>query len=363
MTDYGDDVILLLTKLRILAFVFMDNGVDNLPKESIVDIQKFAMAGSTAHQAAQDIASAFVGGQDTVTDHKDGGTNMVRNHTERNIGFMVPPVIGAGELADLVGNIHHRIYIKERIHILADTGKAFKPHAGIDILLLELGIIVVPIVIELGENIIPDFNITVAVTAYRACRLTAAKLLAAVIIDFRAGAAGACAVFPEVIFLAKTEDTIRSDADLFVPDIKRFIVFKIDRGVKTIRLKPYPFRRGEEFPAPGNRFMLEVITEREIAEHFEIGTVTGCFAYVIDIAGTDALLAGADSVPRWLLFTSEIGLHGRHTGIDKKDAGVILRDKRKAGEAEMAFGLKKAQEHLTQFIQAVIRMHSNTSGN
>ena len=91
--------------------------------------------------------------------------------------------------------------------------------------------------------------------------------------------------------------------------------------------------------------------------------MTGCFADIVYIASADALLAGADSVPRGLFFASEIRLHGRHAGIDEKNTGVILRNKREAGKAEMAFGFKKAQEHLTQFIQTVIRMHSNTSGN
>ena len=108
--------------------------------------------------------------------------------------------------------------------------------------------------------------------------------------------------------------------------------------------------------------MLEVITEGEVAEHFKIGTMPCRLADIFDIAGADALLAGADSVPGWLLFASEIRLHGRHTGIDQKDAGVILRNKRKAGKAKMAFGFEKTQEHLTQFIQTVIRMHIFTSG-
>ena len=59
--------------------------------------------------------------------------------------------------------------------------------------------------------------------------------------------------------------------------------------------------------------MLEVITEREVAEHFKIGTVPCRLADIFDIAGADTLLAGADPVPGWLLFASEIRLHGRHS--------------------------------------------------
>ena len=43
-------------------------------------------------------------------------------------------------------------------------------------------------------------------------------------------------MLPEVIFLAKTEDPLRSDADLLVPDIKCFIIILINRRIQTIRI-------------------------------------------------------------------------------------------------------------------------------
>ena len=44
-------------------------------------------------------------------------------------------------------------------------------------------------------------------------------------------------MFPEIIFLAETEDTFRSNTDFFVPDIKGFIIILIDRRIQTILIK------------------------------------------------------------------------------------------------------------------------------
>ena len=59
-----------------------------------------------------------------------------------------------------------------------------------DILLLQLGVMVVAIVVELGEHHVPDLHVPVAVAANGAAGLAAAVLLAPVIVDLGAGAAG-----------------------------------------------------------------------------------------------------------------------------------------------------------------------------
>ena len=96
------------------------------------------------------------------------------------------------------------------------------------------------IVIELGEDVVPDLHITVAVTADGAAGLAAAVLRAAVIVYLRAGAAGTCAVLPEVILLAEAEDTLGGDADLLVPNLKGLIVIDIDGGIETVGIDTDP---------------------------------------------------------------------------------------------------------------------------
>ena len=358
MADDRDDIVLLLTELGILALVLVHNGIHDLPEKCLVYIKQFAVACGSAHQATQDIAAALIGGKNTVADHKDGRTDMIGNDTERNVGLMIFSVVGTRDFTDLVGDVHHGVNIEERAHILADAGKTLKAHAGVDVLLLQLGVVVVAVIVKLGEDVVPDFDVTVAVAADGACGLAASKFLTAVIVDFRAGTAGACAVFPEIIFLAETEDSFRSDTDLFIPDIKSLIIILIDGGIETVRFQPDPFGRGQELPAPGYCLMLEIIPEGEVAQHLKIGAVACRLADVFNVAGADALLAGADSVAGRLFFASEVRLHGSHARVNQKNTGIILGNKREAGKAEMPFGFKKAEKHLAQFIQTVIRMHS-----
>ena len=168
-------------------------------------------------------------------------------------------------------------------------------------------------------------------------------------------------MLPEVVLLAEAEDLFGGDANLVVPDVPRLVIVQIDGGVQAVRLQTHPLGAGQELPAPRDGFMLEVIAEGEVAQHLEIGAVAGGVAHVVDVAGADALLAGADAVTGGLLLTLEPGLHGGHTGIDQQDGFVVLGYQREAGQAQMAFRLEELQEHLPQLIQTVIGMAHSVS--
>jgi hypothetical protein len=129
-------------------------------------------------------------------------------------------VVRAGYLGDLVRDVHDGVDVEEGQSTSWHThGQALKAHAGVDVLLLELGIVAVTVVVELGEDDVPDLHVAVAVAADGAGGLAAAVLLAAVVVNLRAGAARAAAVLPEVVLLAETENAVLRDADLLVPDI------------------------------------------------------------------------------------------------------------------------------------------------
>ena len=161
-------------------------------------------------------------------------------------------------------------------------------------------------------------------------------------------------MLPEVVLLAEAEDPLGRNADVVLPDGSSFVVVHIDGGIQPVRIQSHPFRGGQEFPAPGDGFLLEVVAEGEVAQHLEEGAVTSRFADVLDVAGADALLAGADPVPRRFLFALEPGLHRRHAGVDEQQACVILGNQREARQAQVALGLKEAEKHLSQFVQSVV---------
>ena len=113
-------------------------------------------------------------------------------------------------------------------------------------------------------------------------------------------------MFPEVVFLAETEDPFRRDPFLFIPDLESLVIFFVNGRIQTVGGKPRDVR--QEVPGPVDRFFFEVIAEREIAEHLKERTVAAVLADVVDIAGTDALLAGRDAAARRDLLTGKIRL-------------------------------------------------------
>ena len=81
--------------------------------------------------------------------------------------------------------------------------------------------------------------------------------------------------------------------------------------------------------------------------------MAGGLADVLNIAGADALLAGADPLPGRRLVPGKPRLHGRHARVDQQQRRVILGNQREAGQTQVAFCLKEAEEHLSQLIYAI----------
>ena len=345
--DDTGDVVPLLHQVGISALIFVDDGVADLIQEGTSHAQETAMPCGTAEQAAQHIAAAAVAGQDAIGDHHGSGADVVGDDTQGNIGLVALLVVGAGDLGDFVGDVHDRVHIEQGVHLLTDHGQTFQPHAGVDVLLLQLGVVVMAIVVELGEHVVPHFHIAVTVTAHRAIGFAAAVFFPTIVVDLGTGAAGASAMFPEVVLFAEPEDAVFGNVDVLIPDLKGFVIVQVDRGIETVGIQSHPVGRGQELPAPSDGFLLEVVTEGEVAQHFEIGAVPSSLADVFDVAGADALLTGADPLPGRGLVASEPGLHRRHTGVNEQQGCVILRDQRKAGQTQVILGFEEFQEHLS----------------
>ena len=163
-------------------------------------------------------------------------------------------------------------------------------------------------------------------------------------------------MLPEVVLLAEAENALLGDADLLVPDVEGLVIVQIDGGVQPVGLQAHPLGAGQEFPAPGDGLVLEIVAEGEVAQHLEIGAVAGGLAHIVDVTGTDALLTGADAAAGRLLLALEPGLHGGHAGVDQQDRFVVLGHQRKAWQTQVAFRFKELQEQLPQLVQAVIGM-------
>ena len=357
--DHLGDVGLLLPEVGVLTLVLMDDGVHHLKEEGTVHTQQLAVTGSAAQQTAQHIAAALVAGQDAVADHEAGGADVVGDDAQGHVPGVALAIVGAGDLADLLGDVHHGVHVEQGVDVLTCHSQTLQAHTGIDVLLHQIGVVAMAVIVELGEHIVPDLHVAVAFAAHGAAGLAAAVLRAAVIVHLGAGAAGAGAVLPEVVLLAEAEDAVLGKTDLVVPDVEGLVVVLVDRGVQTIGLQAHHL--GQKLPGPMQRIVLEVVAEGEVAQHLEVSAVAGGLAHIVDIAGADALLAGTDAVTGRLLLALEPGLHGSHTGIDEQNGLIALGDQGKAGQAQVPFAFKVAEEQFPQLIDAMIGMRHNIS--
>ena len=275
-------------------------------KEFSFDSKKPAVSRRAADDTAEHIAPSLIGGHDAVRNHKRGGTDVIRYDTDGNIPLMLFLISFACQLADPVSQRLNGIHVKNGIHILHHRSQTLQAHARIDVLLDQVGIMAVAVIVELGEHVVPHFDVTVAVTAHRTAGLSAAVLLAAVIVYLGAGAAGTGTVLPEIILFSETEDPLRRNADFLVPDVEGLIVIQIYGRIQPVRVKSDHF--GQKLPAPGDRFMLEIISKGEISQHLKKRAVPVRLADILDIARADTLLTGGHPSPRRNLLPCEIGL-------------------------------------------------------
>ena len=79
----------------ICALHQVADGVDHLEEERLLLAEQAAMADAAAEDFAQDVAAAFVGGQDAVVDEEGGGAGVVGDDAQAGVGVRVSIPSGA----------------------------------------------------------------------------------------------------------------------------------------------------------------------------------------------------------------------------------------------------------------------------
>ena len=352
------DIILLIHQLRICFAAAGDNSLGKLCKEFTLNTQKLAMARRTTQQSSQYIAAPFVGGQNAVCGHDCNGTDMVCDDTNGNVNLMLLAIFHACLLTNRIADIFYGIHIENGIYALHDGCHTFQTHAGIYVFMIQLGIGAILMRIELCQNQIPEFHVSVAVTANATGRAVAAIFGTAVIIDFRTGATGTCTMLPEVILLAKLLDSVPRQTNLFMPDFACFVILLIDGDIQLILRDFQPF--GNKLPRPRDDFVLKIIAKGEIAQHFKKCAVARGFADIINIPCTDTFLTGCDTLTGGCFLPCEVCLHGCHTGVNQQQALVVTGNDGKGFQTQMVFGFKELQKQLSDFVYTEI-FHSFSS--
>ena len=248
---------------------------------------------------------------------------MVCYYAKRNVAFFVFVIFDACNFNYVLHYIAHCVNLKKVIYALANAGKSFKTHAGVDVRVRKGRVVVVTVVFKLRENKVPKLNVSVAVTADLAVGLVAAVLFAAVVIYFGAGTARTFAVLPKVIFFAETHHVVGFYARGFCPNVISLVIVKINAAIEPFGVHFHNLCA--KLPRPRNYFFFEIVAERKVAEHFKIRAVTRRFADALYIGRSYALLACCDPFSRRGKLAREIFFHRRHTRIYKQQRLIVIR--------------------------------------
>src|SRR5438874_12235107 len=191
------------------------------------------MPYGSAQEAAKDVATSFIAGQDAISGKEDEGAAMVSDYAQGGIFFVVLSVAGIGKLGKAINDGTEDIGVKDRFFALQDHSEALHAHAGIDILLGQGCARAIKVLVELHENEVPNLQVAFTFAARLTISSTAAMFDAAIIVDFgvRTTRARGTGRAPPVIFQAHN-GFIRKACHLG-PVCGSLVIAGMDGGMQT----------------------------------------------------------------------------------------------------------------------------------
>src|SRR6266516_2933171 len=217
---------------------------------------------------------------------------MIGDDAQRRLLFALR--IGSGQLGNGADTGDEQVDVVIVVLALQHRSDTFEARAGIDRRLRQRIADTAFQLLELHEHEVPDLDEAVAVLL-RGTRRPAPDLVAVVVEDFRAGTAGAgIAHLPEIVRSRDADDArLRQSRDL-LPEIERLVVVDINRRGQLVLWQAIFL--GDQVPRQLDGAVLEIVAEREIAEHLEKGVMPRGVADIVEIivlaAGAHAFLRG-----------------------------------------------------------------------
>ena len=294
------------------------------------------MTHRPAKQTTEHVATPFIRREHAVGDEIGNRARVIGNDLERHIRALGRAVGFPRQMRRALDDGEEQIRFKIVFLLLHHGRKALQSRARVDIFLLERQIRAVLLPIKLREDEIPDFQETVSVPAHLIFRI-GAEFFALIVENFRIRAARTFADFPKIV--RKRINVIVRDADKVVPIIARLIVLRINRHIETLFFQREDFR--QKFPRPRDGFLLEIIAERKVSEHFKESMMPRRAPDIFDIARADTFLCRRHAMPRRLHLPREIRLQGGHAGSDQKQTRIVLRHERITRQAQMSLRFKE----------------------
>ena len=285
---------------------------------------------------------------------------MVGDHPVRD--SVRPLRIDARGLRRGVDQGLHKVDLVIVVLALQHGSQALQPHAGVDGGARQRNALLRRHLLELHEDQVPDLDEPVTVLV-RTAGWAAGDVVAVVVEDLRAGAAGAgIAHRPEIVRGRDAQNAAFGQAGDLLPEVRRLVVLGIDRHQQPV-LGQAVFA-GDKVPGELDGEVLEVVAEGEIAQHLEEGVVPGGVADILQIvvlaAGAHAFLRGDGAVVGAAFCAGEHVLELHHARIGEHERRVVAGHERPRRDDFMSVPGEIIEEGRADFARA--RHASQSSG-
>ncbi len=244
----------------------------------------------------------------------------------------------------------------DRVHVLEDGGRTLQAEAGVHVLFGERRQRPVGVELVLHEDEVPELEEPVAARARRcARRIAAAALGTPVPVDLGVRAARPGPSHrPEVLRARQADDPFPRHADR-LPEVDRNLVFtETEPGITRVNGHPDPLPGqteplADELGRVLDRALLEVLAEREVAEHLEEGQVVAVESDLVDVRRPKAFLRRRRERRGRLLTTEEVR-HLRLHARSRQECRVVVgaRNERPRRQTFMTLLLEEREEAFTE---------------
>ena len=159
---------------------------------------------------------------------------------------------------------------------------------------------------------------------------------------------------PEIVRAGDADDAALGQSRDLLPQVEGDVVVDIDGRRELVLRQAEIF--GHQIPGKLDRALLEVVAEREVAEHLEEGVVARRVADIVEVvvlaAGAHAFLRGRGAHVGALLQAGEDVLELHHPGIGEHQGRVVARDERRRGHGLVAVLGKIVEEARPDLVDA-----------
>ena len=324
-------------------------------EERALDPDPPALQQRPAHHAPQHVAAILVRRHDAVRDEERHPARVVREDPQRAVRVEVRPVRAPGELLAEPDQRQELVGLEDRVGPLLDQRHPVEAEAGVDVLLRQRRERPDRVLVVLHEDEVPVLQEALVLAARQVVGL--APLHAAVEVELRARAARPGRPrLPEVLRARAGDDPLARDADreprldrlLVEPEAERLVALE-DRDPDVLGLEAEALER--ELPRELDRARLEVVAEREVAEHLEEREVPGRRADDLDVRRAEALLAAREPMVRRLLLAREVRLERVHPRRREQHGRVVARrDQRTGGQPPVVALGEEGEEALADLV-------------